>query len=319
MKGMLDISILNVDKALTTPQKIEDFLDKSVEIQEKVDGTKLTIVRNGSDFDSEDVMNNFIFSYKRTILYPEDYEGVDRKEAKNASIGDAQYAFVLDHFAKVNSKLSEIPKNTEFFIEYIMDKPTLTRDYKLKHGMMLIGYAPTKYTERAGLLTTQPGEMENEKVKEYAKMMEIDSPRVILDGPIYPLAKLKSSIVDSQFKKLVNERSTELEVDNKQSYYESFKEILLDLESRYGGKTEGVVIALPEGDLLKILQADQHSKDVRAAKKERYQMEPEQETSYFLEMKSIAEGILKGMNTKAPFRELLCQSRADPPQLRPNG
>lgn len=305
IKGMLDISILNVDKALTTPEKISDFLGKEMQIQEKVDGTKLTIVRNNEDFDPKDVMNNFIFSYKRTILYPEDYEGVDREEAKNASIGDAQYAFVLDHFAKVNPKLKDLPKGTEFFIEYIMDKPTLTRDYKVKHKMMLIGYAPTEWTEKAGLLTTRSGEMENEKVAEYAKMMEIDSPRVILNGKIFPLASLKKSIEDSEFKKLVDERSEELKTEDKQGYYSSLKQILLDLESRYGGKTEGVVIALPEGSLLKILQADQHSKEVRAAKKERYSMEPEQESAYFLEMKKIAEDVLKGMDTKRPFRELL--------------
>lgn len=304
-KGMLDISILNVDKALTTPEKISSFLDREVEIQEKVDGTKLTVVRNDNDFDPKDVMNNFIFSYKRTILYPEDYEGVDREEAKNASIGDAQYAFVLDHFSKVNSKLKDIPKNTEFFIEYIMDKPTLTRDYKVKHKMMLIGYAPTKFTERAGLLTTNPGEMENEKVADYAKLMDIDSPRVILEGKIFPLSELKKSIKDSEFKKLVEEKSDDLKSEDKEEYYKSLKQILLDLESRYGGKTEGVVIAFPEGDLLKILQSDQHSKEVRAAKKERYSMEPDQENAYFLEMKSLSEDILKKMDVKKPFRELL--------------
>ena len=35
IKGMLDISIVNVDKALTTPEKISAFLDKEMEIQEK--------------------------------------------------------------------------------------------------------------------------------------------------------------------------------------------------------------------------------------------------------------------------------------------
>jgi len=303
-KGMLDISILNVDKAIKTPEKESEFLQQSIEVQEKVDGTKLTVVRNDRDFDSEDVMNNFIFSYKRTILYPEDYERVSREEAKNASIGDAQYAFVLDHFQKVNPKLKDIPKNTEFFIEYIMDKPTLTRDYKIKHRMMLIGYASTKYTERAGLLTTQPGELENEKVTEYAKMMEIDSPRIILKGKICPFYRLQSSIVDPEFKKLIEERKENF-TNDKHRYYLELKKAFLDLESRYGGKSEGVVIAMPDGNLLKVLQPDQHSKDVRSAKKERYMMEPEKEGAYFLEMKNIAEKVLKGMDTKRPFRELL--------------
>lgn len=302
---MLDISILNVDKELTTPEKISEFLEREMQIQEKVDGTKLTIVRNDRDFDPKDVMNNFIFSYKRTILYPEDYEGVDREAAKNASIGDAQYAFVLDHFAKVNSKLKDIPKNTEFFIEYVMDKPTLTRDYTIKHKMMLIGYASTKWTEKAGLLTTQPGEMENEKVPEFAKLMEIDSPRVILDGKIFPLASLQQSIKDAEFKKLVDKNSKSLRTKDKETYYETLKQCLLDLESRYGGKSEGVVIAFPDGALLKILQQDQHSKDVRGSKKERYSMEPEKESSYFLEMKSLSEKILKQLDLKRPFRELL--------------
>jgi nicotinamide mononucleotide adenylyltransferase len=305
IKGMLDISILNVDKALTTPEKISDFLDKEMEIQEKVDGTKLTIVRNNNDFDPKDVMNNFIFAYKRTILYPEDYEGVDRVQAFKGSIGDAQYAFVLDHFDGINNKLKDIPKNTEFFIEYMMNKPTLTRDYKVKHRMMLIGYAPTKYTEKAGLLTTQPGEMENEKVPEYANMMSIDRPRVIVDGKIFPLKALKPSIDDSEFQKLIDANEKKLQTTDKQLYYETFKQLLLDLESRYGGKTEGVVIAFPEGDLLKILQSDQHDKEVRASRKEKYTMEPEKEASYFLEMKKISEDILKDIDVKKPFREII--------------
>ena len=256
IKGMLDISIVNVDKALTTPEKISDFLDKEMDIQEKVDGTKLTIVRNNNDFDPKDVMNNFIFAYKRTILYPEDYEGVDRVQAFKGSIGDAQYAFVLDHFDSINHKLKDIPKNTEFFIEYMMNKPTLTRDYKVKHKMMLIGYAPTKYTEKAGLLTTQPGEMENEKVGEYANLMNIDKPRLILYGKVFPYTNLKKASYDLEFDKLLDKNKEKLETIDKQVYYETLKNILLDLESRYGGKSEGVVIVFPDKSLLKILQSE---------------------------------------------------------------
>ena len=302
---MLDISILNVDKALTTPEKIAQFLNSDVRIEEKVDGTKLTVVRNDKDFDPNDVMNNFIFAYKRTILYPEDHEGVNREEARNASIGDAQYAFVLDHFSHVNPNLESLPKNTEFFIEYMMDKPTLTRDYEVKHRMMLIGYARTKYTEKAGLLTTHPENFESEKVKDFADLMDIDSPRVLVDGKIFPLYALKNSIKDREFQRAVDLEGKHFENDDEEKYYETLKRVLLNVESRYGGKTEGVVIVYPEGDMLKILQSDQHSKEVRAAKKERYAMEPDSETTYFLEMKDIAERMLKKLDLNEPFRKLL--------------
>ena len=126
-----------------------------------------------------------------------------------------------------------------------------------------------------------------------------------MDGKIFPYANLKKAAWDSEFKKLIGSREKQFNTKDKQKYYEVLKQTLLDLESRYGGKSEGVVIAFPDGALLKILQSDQHDKETRGAKKERYSMEPEKETDYFLEMKKLSESILKDVNLKENFRILL--------------
>lgn len=44
---MLDISIKALDKAITSKKKAIDFIKKHVRVVEKIDGTKLTLIRNG--------------------------------------------------------------------------------------------------------------------------------------------------------------------------------------------------------------------------------------------------------------------------------
>ena len=111
---MLDISILNIDKA---KNKLLALMDVPVTITEKTDGTKLTIVRTNNPFSSE-WKRNWIVSYKGSIIYPEDFEGVSQdleKDIKETSIGISQYKYVFDVLkaAQKNHKTKTIPKNTE--------------------------------------------------------------------------------------------------------------------------------------------------------------------------------------------------------------
>jgi len=293
MSGMLDISIPNADKVLTTSSKILDFLNDEIEIQEKVDGIKLTIVKvkhqtpKGKKIYYGDISKDFIVAYKRSVLYKEDNAGVDRTETAKHSIGDAQFAFVFDHLSKNIEAMKKLPDDTEFFIEYTMNKPTITRDYDDKHRMILIGYSKTKWVETQGLLTTYPDNFEVDNVKEYAKLMGIDSPRTILSGKIKPFDVLLSSSVDESLIAILKDRKSQFTSDPEE-YLSALKKALLDVPSMYGGKMEGVVIVKNDG-MLKFLQDDQHDKKTRADKKLRYQMESDDENAYFLKLKSLAQ------------------------------
>ena len=147
--GMVDISILNADKAFSK-KPVEFFFQldgqgntispREFIIEEKFDGTKLTLFRNNEDYDSKDYTKNWIVAYKNSILHPNDFSSGSSKKAKEQGIGMSQYRLVHEHLKKNNRSLKSIPKNTEFFVEFLMRKATLTRDYDNKHSMILIGY-----------------------------------------------------------------------------------------------------------------------------------------------------------------------------------
>jgi nicotinamide mononucleotide adenylyltransferase len=269
-----------------------DETQQTVQVEEKVDGTKLTLVRNGKEFDKAHFSKNFIVAYKGTVIYEEDMVAIIEKNARRHSIGNAQYSLIYEHLKKSHSKLQAIPKNTEFFIEFLMEKPTLTRDYKVKHKAVLIGYAKTTFTEEGGRLVTSPKEMQREKVEEYAKLFKIDSPRVLLKGKMFPYKELCTSACDPLFFDLLMKNMGKFDNHGKHvskaEHYVALTETFLELQSRYGGPMEGVVITLENGNMLKILQPDQHDKDIRRKKKDRFLMSTEREVKYFLEMKSFA-------------------------------
>ena len=49
---MLDISIEALGKAIGSKKKAFDFIKKHIVVVEKMDGTKLTLIRNNTPFDS---------------------------------------------------------------------------------------------------------------------------------------------------------------------------------------------------------------------------------------------------------------------------
>jgi nicotinamide mononucleotide adenylyltransferase len=281
MKGMLDLSIQNIDKIITTDEKASLFLDQEITITEKVDGTKLTVFRKDTPFDKRNLFDNFIFAYKRNILYAEEYPIFDRNLAMTEGIGDSQYGFVFDKFLEAGTELMKLPRGTEFFIEFVMKKPTLSREYEQLHALILIGYAKSIAIEKPGILTTFPEAMETELVEEYANIMKIFSPRVIFKG-----------ITEGKH------------ATQKLRYLHALKTNLLDTESQFGGKMEGVVIAT-EDSLYKFVQADQYDKDYRYSIKMKYQMEKEKEDAYFLDLKSIASKFLETLDYTYPFRSNL--------------
>ncbi len=291
---MLDVSILNINKALNNESKIKSFLDSSVIVEEKTDGTKLTIIRNEQPI-STDFMDNWLFAFKGNLFYPEEFEGTNNAEVKANSIGVSQYGFVLDHFKKIHPQTKSIPTNTEFFVEYLMSKDTLTREYQHKHGMVLIGYAKTRYKVNNGKLESSPGEMITYDRDKYVNTLKLDVPLLLFDGKMNSVENFSKGIKSHNLKASFDKHKHKLNYDDPNSVFSVVKEIFTDFESKYVGTPEGVVIK-QGGNLYKIVQADQYDKETRAALKNRYRMDRDKEDAYFKEIHKEADEIVDGLN-----------------------
>lgn len=302
---MLDISIPKADKYFN--------LNTNYTIEEKTDGVKLTLFRNDKPY-SKNLADNWIVAYKNNILHPSEFKSVTSKKAKEQGFGISQYRLVFDHLIKVHKNAKEIPTNTEFFVEFLMRKPTLTRDYENKHGMILIGYSHNVKVDKKSdfRLYTKDTKLNQDLNSHYADILELDLPKTVFDGNFSSFAEMKKGAQSDAFKSIIRKNKAELDelyLNDKQDELKKFIEnMLLNIPSVYGGKTEGVVLKDKEsGRMYKFLQSDQHDKDVRAAVKQKYSMDKEKENEYFTEIKNIAKQILKVIDTSKSHSEVLAE------------
>ena len=257
---MLDISIMNADKVVVDEKSEKKFFESLVSIEEKIDGTKLTLVRNDIPW-NKDYTKNWIVAYKGNILYAEEYHGVNIQIAKKKSISVSQYVIIHNHLKTVHKNTKGIELGMEFFVEFAMRKPTLTRNYENKHALILIAWSPTLYHEKFGKLKTFPEGFNTHNRKRYADMLGFDIPS---ERSIFPLSKS----------------------------YEKFKKELFNIESTYGGKVEGYVLKMNDGRVLKIIQDDQYDKKVRSDIAATYKMDKESESAYYAMINDMALGIV---------------------------
>lgn len=298
-KEMLDISIENADKV----KNKDAFLKDSYTVEEKFDGTKLTLWRNGEEWDT-DYEKNWVVAFKNQILYGAEFESTDREKTKKHSVGISQYAFIHDHMKSIHNDTKSFPKNTEVFVEFIQNKLTTTRDYENKHGLYIIAYSPASGEVSGGMLKTRPTGFFQDKVEEYSKVLNLNLPPVVFEGKLDSVAAITSGIQNDKLKKAWDEFKSEYDANP----YETVKKTFLEFESVLGGKTEGVVLHSESGKLYKFLQSDQHDKDVRFAKKEKYQADRDTEAKYWETIKQLDQHIRQTMNydfDKLSYQEIL--------------
>lgn len=268
---MIDLSIRTVRKACSISCTRDALMKRRVVIREKFDGTKLTLYRNDVPWD-KDYTKNWIVSYKDNILYKEEFDGLKKLDrVKTDSIGISQYAYVHRHLEKIHHKTKEIPLNSEFFVEFIQNKQTLTRDYGRYHDMYLISGGHSlahSGTHRIFLLLCRV--FTNQEIEDYSSVIEIPRPPILFSG--IPKASF------SDFESFV-------------STYENF-------ESCLGGKAEGVVVYVEETDeFLKIVTKDQYDKDARWEKKQRWIQDRSSEASYWSVTRNHARRINESITT----------------------
>ena len=304
---MLDISIKNINKI--SDKKLKEFLNSEVEITEKFDGTKLTLVRNNVEW-SENFLDNWIVAYKNQILYYEEFENIDDEKIKKHSVGISQYKFVFEHLKKVHKFTKDIPLNTEFFIEFIQNKLTTTRDYKNKHGLYLIAYSPlNSYAIIGGMLKTKPTCFcQDEKLKEYARKLKLNLPPVLFRGKLNSIENIEKGIINNNLLVIFENLKKNYDGDIKKFVVDLF----LKFESIIGGKPEGVVIKkMDDGEMIKIVQADQYDKNVRQSKKLKYMSDDKKiNEKYFKKIYELSDKIIDEIDIdwdKTSYRKLLSE------------
>jgi len=299
-KDQLDISIQAASKYLTNDKKKEQFLSTPVKVEVKFDGIKITLVYKDN---TGDYTKDWIVSYKGEIQYPEEFDFAADNSIKKSSIANAQFKLVFDHLKKITPNMGKIPLNTEFFVEFLMKKPTLSSNYT-KHGMILIASSPCKWEDNFGKLKTQ-STFDTSKREKYSKILDIPTPPVIFDGVLGNQSTFESSILSPELKVAYNEYKSSIDWQNTDSIINGVSEMFLSLDSKYGGgREEGVVIFYKNGEkILKFQQIYQVDQIARKAIKDRFkEPDPETELTYWdlvrLNALNIISAVTKGKTIK---------------------
>jgi len=298
-KTKLDISIQAAGKYLTSIKRINEFFNSNVVVEHKTDGVKITamkIAQNGT-------LDDWIIAYKGNIIYDGEFEFAPKTNIKKKSIGASQFSFVIEHFKKIAGEVKSIPNGTELFIEFLMNKPTLSSNYKRKHGMILIAHTKSKFKVKNGRLITNPGFFDISKRDDYAKMCKLDTPALLFTGIMGTKKDFSNGIKNVKLRKLFDERSNAMNWDNNEILLDDIRELFLDVESKYGGKEEGVVIKYNDV-ILKFQQKYQLDQEARRQIKLKYQDEnPEVENQYWNNIRLAALEITNSINV-TPRSEL---------------
>ena len=309
---MLDISIVALDKVVKNSKQALEFLKKHVVAVEKIDGTKLTLIRNDADFDPSDYTKNWIVSYKGSIIYPTEFEGLQGKdeEIRKKSIGISQYKFVHDHLRNVHPSTGSIPKNTEFFVEFVQNKPTLTRDYLNKHGLFLVGFGPTQFAISRGHVYSSSKFLDDKRqLDKYRKILELNSFPVVFDGNLATADSILSGCLDESLRASFQSVIEKIDFSDPVSIVNGVRTAFSQFESSLGGPAEGVVLEvgddqLSQKQLMKVLATDQHDKSVRWAKKSRFMGPEEEEKQYWKDVNIVADDLISNLKAGTPEQML---------------
>lgn len=292
-KDQLDISILAAGKYLTNNKRITDFLSNPVQIEHKTDGVKLTVIKHKNKGNLDD----YIFSYKGSVLYSEEYNYQPNTKVKKESIGASQFKAVFQHFKKLSK--NSIPVGTELFIEFLMSKPTLSSNYNTKHKMVLIGSSKSTYEVKFGTLKTKPSGFDTSKRDQYAKELKIDVPQFLFSGIMGNSMNFAKGIQNKILLKEFNARKNSFTWDNPEILLDDLRIMFLAIESKYGGTEEGVVIKY-DNRILKWQQEYQIDPAKRLEIKMKYREDDwDLEGDYWNNVKRVALEIVDGITIKS--------------------
>lgn len=267
-----DAQGLSTKKILTTKnpfikpnskQQSFDFLlrDTEWEVSEKYDGVKIYAWRRNEKWNEESWADNWVFSYKGSILFPEEYEYLlgskeaqeeVRKEAKASS----QYVFFLKHFKETHEegKFSDEVKNSEgrlYFMEYIMKKATLALEYDTNHKMFLISYFDSVSPQVKGdgniIFGVDEGSGKTSGREELSDGLNLDSQiDTIYKGDFSSESTISNNIISEALKEKFSVIEGRYDTADDYTKVNLLNEMFLSMPSSIGGLTEGVVLISDE-------------------------------------------------------------------------
>jgi hypothetical protein len=253
---MLDISIPRISKEIKTNAAAKEFCNQYVRVEEKLDGTKLTFIRNDTPFDEDDYLKNWIISYKEGVVFPEEFSGLDtarrREEIKTQSGGRSQYVFIHEHLKRVHPNTADFPLDYEFFIEFIQRKPTVSRTYEKTGGLFLTGFGPTVYSLKGSRVTSLATFENDAQKKEYFReALELEKYPVIFEGRLDSVENIIRGAKNSRIRSAFESRQDKIDEFISQNSWQAVLEIIVDIFSNFisdlGGEAEGVVVSpLPD-------------------------------------------------------------------------
>ena len=290
-------------------KKAQSFLsDPSIKIVEKIDGTKLTLLRRNNTFDPDDYTKNWYIAYKGNLIYPGEARKLASREeeVRSGSSGTAQYSLIHSHLERVHRKTASIPPGTEFFLEFVQRKPTISREYPQKHGIFLTLFGPSRYKlTGANLVTNISPENDESKLEEYAQILGVKTYPVLFEGNLDSFQGLQSGIksgsierraaeLDSKLRSAYNESGPERSLKVVSAIYDLFSDFdtSLSTENERSPAEGSVFRASVTQALYKALRFDQHDVEHRQSIKQKFRATtPEDEQSYWSSIIEIAQEI----------------------------
>ena len=267
--------------------KAQAFLDDpSVKIVEKIDGTKLTLLRRNNEFDPDNYSKNWYIAYKGNVIYPGEAQGLASREeeVRASSSGTAQYSLIHTHLARVHRNTASIPQGTEFFLEFVQRKPTISREYPRKHGIFLTLFGPSRYKVTGTHLVTNITPADDEaRLEEYARLLGVNTYPVLFEGSLSSLQGLQSGIRSASIERRVAGLTDKVRAaysdssqDRPLKIIDALYEIFSDFDTSLSTETErspaegSVFRTSATRALYKALRFDQHDVEHRDAMKQKF-------------------------------------------------
>jgi hypothetical protein len=324
---MLDFSIEHFSKKIASIKKQSDakaICDQEIRAVEKLDGTKLTLIRTDEDLIEDDPLHGWIIGYKEEIIYPEEFEGLGNdfedirskirggypedagsdfsKRSPPGATGRLWYREVIEHLrvqmrdaAKFSFWQQDDVRDLEIFIEFIQRKGTLARSYREKGGLYLTAIGRSHYSKSGSKVMSVVGNQItdpnlSQSVRENLGLREYP---LVFEGTLNSSqSMIDGSVFDvirSEFERRSGEIDSIIAAGNWKGVLQVVNEVFKDFESSLGNTAEGVVISIGS-KLYKTYSAGQSSAREPGESDEEYQKRMDLEASV-REKSKIESGI----------------------------
>ena len=294
---MLDIKIKHFFEKIDKIKKAdaENFCKQEIRVVEKLDGTKLTIIRTDEDLSEDDPLQGWIVSYKEDIIYPEETSGLgtdpksaisrirsgypeegnaaDETRPKPGATGRLWYRLVIEHLkeqmrdsSKFNFWQSPENRDLEIFIEFIQRKGTLARKYQKLGGLYLTAIGRSQYSKAGGRVTSVVGNQIDDPamIESVRENLDLSEYPLIFEGTLESSDSMIAGSINEEIRTRFENKKEEIDrlisLENWKGVLEFVEKIFKDFESSLGDTAEGVVISLKSSkDLYKTYSAGQSS------------------------------------------------------------